>query len=104
LANRKLSEKPVSRDLLASASRPIQEGSAEYLEKSPVLAKVNLVAGEDTICALARFGEEFSGTFFRLAQQRMVLSILQEPIAMKVALVKGFGKTRDAMIEASPAP
>ena len=70
-----------------------------YLEKSPVLAKVNLVAGEDTIRALANFGAEFTGAFFRLAQQRMVLSILQEQIAVKVALVKGFEKTRDEMIE-----
>jgi hypothetical protein len=84
---------------LSELGYSLKEISAEYLEKSPVLAKVNLVTGEDTICALAKFGEEFSGTFFRLAQQRMVLSILQEQIAMKVALVKGFGKIRDAMIE-----
>ena len=37
--------------------------------------------------------------FFRLAQQRMALSILQEQIAAKVALVKGFERTRDAMID-----
>jgi hypothetical protein len=84
---------------LSELGYSLKEISAEYLEKSPVLAKVNLVTGEDTICALAKFGEEFSGVFFRLAQQRMVLSILQEQIAMKVALVKGFGKIRDAMIE-----
>jgi hypothetical protein len=77
----------------------LKEVSATYLEKSPVLAKVNLVAGEDTIRALANFGAEFAGAFFRLTQQRMVLSILQEQIAVKVALVKGFEKTRDAMIE-----
>jgi hypothetical protein len=77
----------------------LKEASATYLEKSPVLAKVNLVAGEDTIRALANFGTEFAGAFFRLAQQRMVLSILQEQIAVRVALVKGFEKTRDAMIE-----
>lgn len=77
----------------------LKEISATYLEKSPVLAKVNLVAGEDTIRALANFGTEFTGAFFRLTQQRMILSILQEQIAVKVALVKGFEKTRDAMIE-----
>jgi hypothetical protein len=65
----------------------------------PALAKVNLVAGEDTIRALANFGGGFAGAFFRLAQQRMVLSNLQEQIAIKVASVKGFEKTRDAMIE-----
>jgi hypothetical protein len=80
-------------------SFPLKEISATYLEKSPALAKVNLVAGEDTIRALANFGAEFSGAFFRLTQQRMILSILQEQIAVKVALIKGFEKTRDAMIE-----
>jgi hypothetical protein len=77
----------------------LKEVSATYLEKSPVLAKVNLVAGEDTIRALANFGAEYAGAFFRLTQQRMVLGILQEQIAVKVALVKGFEKTRDEMIE-----
>jgi hypothetical protein len=77
----------------------LKEVSATYLEKSPVLAKVNLVAGEDTIRALANFGTEFAGAFFRLTQQRMVLSVLQEEIAVKAALLRGFEKTRDAMIE-----
>ena len=77
----------------------LKEVSETYLEQSPALAKVNLVAGEDTIRALANFGGGFVGAFSRLAQQRMVLSNLQEQIAVKVALVKGFEKTRDVMIE-----
>ena len=66
-----------------------KELSETYLEQSPALAKVNLVAGEDTIRALANFEAESAGAFFRLAPQRMVLSILQEQIAVRVALVKG---------------
>ena len=77
----------------------LKEISATYLDKSPVLAKVNLVAGEDTLRALASFGTEFAGAFLRLTQQRMVLSVLQEQIAGKAALLRGFEKTRDAMIE-----
>ena len=77
----------------------LKEVSETYLEQSPALAKVNLVAGEDTIRALANFGGGFAHAFSRLAQQRMVLSNLQEQIAVKVALVKGFERTRDAMIE-----
>jgi hypothetical protein len=84
---------------LSELSFSLKEVSATYLEKSPALAKVNLVAGEDTIRALANFGTEFAAAFFRLTQQRMVLNILQEQIVVKVALVKGFEKTRDAMIE-----
>ena len=77
----------------------LKEVSETYLEQSPALAKVNLVAGEDTIRALANFGAGFAGAFSRLAQQRMVLSNLQEQIAVRIALLKGFEKTRDAMIE-----
>lgn len=77
----------------------LKEISEMYFEQSPALAKVNLVAGEDTIRALVNFGAGFVGAFSRLAQQRMVLSNSQEQIAVKVALVKGFEKTRDAMIE-----
>jgi len=84
---------------LSDLSFSLKEIAVANLETSPVLAKVNLVAGENTIRALANFGAEFEGAYFRLTQQRLVLSILQEQIAGKVALVKGFEKTRDAMIE-----
>ncbi len=84
---------------LSELSSSLREVSAMQLEKSPVLAKVNLVAGEDTIRALANFGTGFAGAFFRLTRQRMDLDILREQIAAKVALVKSFEKTRDAMIE-----
>ena len=84
---------------VSDVSFSLKEVSAMYLEKSPALAKVNLVAGEDTIRALANFGTEFAGAFFRLTQQRMVLSVLQEQVAAKTALLRGFEKTRDAMIE-----
>jgi hypothetical protein len=77
----------------------LKEISAMYLDRSPVLAKVNLVAGEDTLRALASFGTEFAGAFLRLTQQRRALSVLQEQITVKAALLGGFEKTRDAMIE-----
>jgi len=77
----------------------LKEVSAMYLEKSAALAKVNLVANEDTIRALVNFETEFAGAFLRLTKQRMALSVLQEQIAVKAALLRGFEKTRDAMIE-----
>ena len=76
-----------------------KEISAPYLENSHTIAKVNLVAGEETIRALVDFGTEFSGAFLRLSQQRIVLDGLQQQIAERAALVQGFEKTRDAMIE-----
>jgi hypothetical protein len=84
---------------LSDLSTPLKDISSVYLEKAPLLAKVNLVAGEDTIRALAAFGVEFAGAFLRLSQQRMVLSILEGQISAKTSLLGGFEKTRDAMIE-----
>lgn len=84
---------------LSDLSFSLKEISAIYLDKSPVLAKVGLVAGENTLRALATFGTEFAGAFLRLTQQRMVLSILQEQIVAKAASLGRFEKSRDAMIE-----
>jgi hypothetical protein len=77
----------------------LKEISTTHSNLSPIIAKVNLVAGEATIRALSNYGTEFARAYMRLSQQRMALSILQEQIAVKVALVKGFEKTRDTMLE-----
>jgi Mg2+ and Co2+ transporter CorA len=84
---------------LSDLSLSPKEIPAPYLDSSPFIVKVNLVAGEETIRALANFGMEFSGAFLRLSQQRIVLSSLHDQIAAKAALAEGFAKTRDAMIE-----
>jgi len=84
---------------ISDLSFSLKEISAIAVEKSPALAKVNLVAREGTLRALASFGAEFSGAFTRLTQQRTALAILQEQIAAKAALLRGFEKTRDAMLE-----
>lgn len=54
-----------------------KELSEMYFEQSSALAKVNLIAGEDAIRALANFGPAFAGAFLRLLPQRAVLSNLQ---------------------------
>jgi hypothetical protein len=84
---------------LCDLSLSLQQVSAIYQEKSPVVAKVNLVAGEDTILALAEYGRGFATAFLRLTQQRMILDIFQQQIAGKAGSLQGFEKTRDAMIE-----
>jgi hypothetical protein len=84
---------------LADLTCPLEKIAATYGEQSPIIAKVNLVAGEDTIRALTNYGTEFGGAYLRLSQQRMVLTVLQEQIAGKAALLKGFEKTRDTMLE-----
>jgi hypothetical protein len=74
--------------------------SAAILESSPVLAKVNLVANEDTVRALAALGSEMAGAFMHhLSHQRLALEALQENIKIKTDQMGGFAKARDAMLE-----
>ncbi len=89
----------VSIPKLCDLSVALKEISTTYSNLSPIIAKVNLVAGEETIRALSYYGAEFAGAYMRLSQQRMALSILQQQVEVKVALVRGFEKTRDTMLE-----
>lgn len=69
------------------------------IESSPALAKVNLVANEDTVRTLAALMGEMSGAFLHLSIQRLALEALQENIKIKANQMGGFAKTRDAMLE-----
>jgi hypothetical protein len=80
-------------------SVPQKDLSAAFLESSPVLAKVNLVANEDTVRALAALMGEIGGAFLHLSHQRLALEVLQENIKIKTDQMGGFAKTRDAMLE-----
>jgi hypothetical protein len=80
-------------------SVPQKELSAAILESSPVLAKVNLVANEDTLRALAALMVEMTGAFLHLSHQRLALEVLQEKTKIKTDQMGGFAKTRDAMLE-----
>jgi hypothetical protein len=73
--------------------------SAAIFESSPMIAKVNLVASEDTICALTAVMGEMTGAFLHLSHQRLALEVLQENIRIKTDLMAAFAKTRDAMLE-----
>jgi hypothetical protein len=80
-------------------SVPQKDLSAAISESLPVLAKVNLVANEDTVRALAALMGEMAGAFLHLSHQRLALEFLQENIKIKTDQMGGFAKTRDAMLE-----
>lgn len=80
-------------------SVPQKDLSAAILESSPVLAKVNLVASEDTVRALVALMGEMNGAVLHLSHQRLALEALQEKIKNKADQIGGFAKTRDAMLE-----
>ena len=80
-------------------SVPQKDLSAAILESSPALAKVNLVANEDTVRALTVVMGEITGAFLHLSYQRLALEGLQDNIKIKNDLMRGFATTRDAMLE-----
>jgi hypothetical protein len=80
-------------------SVPQKDLSAALLESSPALAKVNLVANEDTVRALTVVMGEITGAFLHLSYQRLALEGLQDNIKIKNDLMRGFATTRDAMLE-----
>ena len=80
-------------------SVPQKDLSAAISESLPILAKVNLVASEDTVRALAALMGEMSGAFLHLSHQRLALEALQENMKIKTDQMGGFAKTRDAMLE-----
>jgi hypothetical protein len=80
-------------------SVPQKDLIAAILDGSPVLAKVNLVANEDTVCALAALMGEMNGAFLRLSHKRLALEALQGKIKINTDQMTGFAKTRDAMLE-----
>lgn len=83
----------------SNLSVPQTDLSAVFLESTPVLAKVNLVANEDTVRALAELTGELTGAFLHLSHQRLALEVLQGRIKIETDQMGGFAKTRDAMLE-----
>jgi hypothetical protein len=80
-------------------SVPQKDLSAAILEGFPVLAKVNLVANEETVRALAALMGEMNGAFLRLSHKRLALEVLQGKIEINTDQMRRFAKTRDAMLE-----
>jgi hypothetical protein len=80
-------------------SVPQKDLIAAILDGSPVLAKVNLVANEDTVRALVALMSEVNGAFLRLSHKRLALEVLDGKIKINTDQMAGFAKTRDAMLE-----
>lgn len=80
-------------------SVPQKDLIAAFSDGSPALAKVNLVANEDTVRALVALTGEMNGAFLRLSQKRLALEVLDGKIKVNTDQMAGFAKTRDAMLE-----
>lgn len=71
----------------------------DWTEKSPAIAKANLIAEDPTVEALAKFNTELGALLFRLLSIRIPLSGKQQHANFLLEQVNRFSAERDRMIE-----
>lgn len=69
-----------------------------FSEKSPSIAKVNVIANEDTIKALASFMEELTSGLLRLSHKRIQLNAMQQRINAIQKLIDQATDEQDRML------
>lgn len=72
---------------------------AAYREKAPAIAKVQIIAGDRTMKAVATAMSNLIELFLYLLGQRIVLIAFKREIAGLDMMITGFSKTRDQMLE-----
>src|SRR5712692_2722303 len=70
-----------------------------YTEKAASIAKIHIVAKEETVKALSVFMSELEAAFLRLWVKRYPLMAKKERIDVLSRQADEFGKTRDQMVE-----
>lgn len=76
-----------------------EEISASYIDKSPAVAKVQIIAKEDTAKAVATFNSELMSVFMRLTAKRIPLVAQKQELRILSDQMKLFGAERDRMLE-----
>ncbi len=76
-----------------------EEITAGYIEKSPSIAKVHVIAREDTAKAVATFTGELGAVYLRLFAKRIPLVAQKQQLALLKAQMDSFGKERDRMLD-----
>ncbi|HVS25907.1 MAG TPA: hypothetical protein VHE58_01130 [Burkholderiales bacterium] len=70
-----------------------------YLEKAPAIAKIHVIAQEETARALARFSGELGAVYLRLFAKRVPLGFQKQQLTMLDRQIVGFANERDRMLE-----
>src|SRR6266704_7145489 len=73
--------------------------TADYIEKSPSIAKVHVIAREDTAKAVATFTGELAAVYLRLFAKRITLVAKKQQLALLKVQMDSFGKERDRMLD-----
>jgi hypothetical protein len=83
----------------ADLSIPHGQLTQQYLEKAPAIAKVHVVAKEQTARAFLHFVGELSAAFLRLFTKRYPLIAQQQRLAMLQDHMNRFGAERDHIVQ-----
>lgn len=70
-----------------------------YVDKAPAIAKVHVIANEETARAVVSVVGELAATFLRLFARRVPLMAQKQQLAILDEQIGGFGKERDRMVE-----
>ena len=70
----------------------------EYVEKSPSIAKVHVIAREDTSRAVATLTGELGATYLRLSAKRIPLIAQKQHLGFLTEQIVGFSRDRDRML------
>lgn len=70
-----------------------------YTEKAPAVAKLHVIANEETVQAVATITGELTAIFLRLFAKRVPLAVQKARLAALDDQMAGFAKTRDEMLE-----
>jgi len=73
--------------------------TAAYIEKSPSIAKVHVIAQKDTAKAIAKLVGEIGAAYLRLFARRLPLLAEKQRIAVLKDQMDAFGQERDHMLE-----
>lgn len=83
----------------ADLNIPDNKVTEGYLDKAPAIAKVQIIANEETAKAVASVSTELSAVYLQLFAKRVPLNIQKGRLAQLDEQVASFGKERDRMIE-----
>lgn len=78
---------------------PNDQITSDYIEKSPAIAKVHVIAKAETIQAMVSFTGELGALFLKLIAKRFELMGDRSAIALIDSQVADFGKERDRILE-----
>lgn len=78
---------------------PDQKLTEKYLDKSPSIIKVHIIANEDTVRAVINFTSELSGAVLRLFAKRMPLVLQKQHISFLGGQIDTFREQQTRMLE-----